>query len=249
MRERVAWSDDAVMRKLGSRSMRLVLGVVVLGAAALAAVGPAMARSSAETASPGAAAVLEVRGEVEGSTEVGGRLSMRVDATMAGGWRAIHVAEFRILEGGRELDRVALDVDNNRLIVLGRYVLVGTEAVAVGAYVRVPASQVVITTGGEHLSVVVTAEVLRAIPDTASFRLSATDDTGVTESVVRSLSAPGPEGIGWGTVLAVVVAAVFAGAFAGNLIASRRRPPPRLSVYGSIQRRIDDERSSAAGPR
>ena len=179
----------------------------------------------------------------------GGRLSMRVDATMPGGWRGLHLVDFRILQGQREIERVSLDVDNGRLIIRGRYLLAGTEAVVRGAYLRVPVSEIVITTGGEHLSVGIEADVLRAIPEDATFHLSATDDSGSTSTVVETPSAPGSRGLDLGTVLAIVIGAVFVGAFAGNLLASRRRPPPRLSVYGAVQRRIDDERSSTHGSR
>jgi hypothetical protein len=229
------------VRGLGLRSI-----TALAGALALALAGPAVGRSAAQTPTP---AALQVQGAVEGTTQAGGRLTMRADATMPGGWRGVHLVEFQILEGDRELERVGLDVDNNRLVVLDRYVLVGTEAVAVGTYLRVPASGIVITTGGEHLSVAIDAEVHRAIPEDARFRLSATDDAGLTRAVVRRPSAPGSEGFGWGTVLTVAIAAVFIGGFVGNLIASRRRPPPRLSVYGALQRRIDDERSSSGRPR
>lgn len=174
---------------------------------------------------------------------------MRVDVTMQGGWRGIHVVAFQILRGDDELDRVSVDVDNSRLVVGGRYLLVGTDAVAVATHLRVSASEVVITTGGEHLSVVIAADVVSAIPADARFRLSATDDAGTTEAVVRDFSGEGSGGLDWGTVLTVTMAAVLVGAFLGNLFASRRRPPPRLSVYGAMQRRIDEERSSAPGTR
>jgi hypothetical protein len=39
--------------------------------------------------------------------------------------------------------------------------------------------------------------------------------------------------------------ALLAGGFVGNLVASRRRPPQRLSIYGSIQQRIEQERAGA----
>ncbi len=236
------------MRRMGPAPSRATVTALV---AAVALVIPVRTWSwtSAQGPSPGPIRVLEVDGQVDGTTRVGGRLSMRVDATMGGGWRGIHVVGFTILHGDDELERVSLDVDNSRLVIGRGYLLVGTDAVGLGTYLSVLASEVVMTTGGEHLSAEITAEVLRAIPNGASFELSATDDSGVTESVVRDLSGPGSEGADWGTVLAFVIGAVLVGAFVGNLFASRRRPPPRLSVYGAVQRRIDEERSSSAGSR
>jgi hypothetical protein len=242
-----------MMREMGpapSRPITAVLAAATLvAAAALLPAARVWALTSAEVPSPGPTPALEVDGQVEGVTRAGGRLSMRVDASMAGGWRGLHVVGFSIHRGDDELERVSLDVDNSRLVIGGGYLLVGTDAVGLGTYLRVPASEVVITTGGDHLSAEITADVLRTIPDGASFQLSATDDSGATEAVVRGPSPRGSEGLGWGTVLAVVIAAVLVGAFAGNLFASRRRPPPRLSVYGAVQRRIDEERSPVDGSR
>ena len=47
----------------------------------------------------------------------------------------------------------------------------------------------------------------------------------------------------WGTVGLAVVVALFAGSFLGNLFASRRRPPPRPSIYAAVQRRMEEERA------
>jgi hypothetical protein len=47
----------------------------------------------------------------------------------------------------------------------------------------------------------------------------------------------------WSTVIAAVVIALFAGGLFGNIFASRRRPPARLSVYSTVQRRLELERA------
>jgi len=235
-----------MMRVVGGSVVRLVVAVSVVAAAM--SFGPA---ASAWTlrGSPTPGTALQVDGQVQGATGAGGRLSVRIDAAMQDGWRGIHLVGFEIVLGDDELERVSLDVDNSRLVVGGRYLLVGTDAVAVGSSLRVSAAEVVITTGGEHLSAVIDADVVRTIPADARFRLSATDDAGTTEAVFRDPSGDRSAGLDRGTVFTVVVAAVLVGAFVGNLFASRRRPPPRLSVYGAVQRRIDEERSSPSGSR
>ncbi len=104
-------------------------------------------------------------------------------------------------------------------------------------------ADVVVTTGGANLSFEVDADVVEAIPEDARFELSVTDDLGTRVTAARRLARNDPDsGLTWGTVLTAVVVALFAGGFLGNLLASRRRPPARLSVYGTIQRRIDEER-------
>lgn len=204
----------------------------------------ALAQATDPTASPTAAP--SVRGEVSGALEAGASLTIHVDAVMPGGWEALHLVEAVVLSDGREVERLAYDIEDTKLDVGGQEIVVGTGAVATGDLLRVRGSQVVVTTGAGNLSFTVTAEVVRAIPDDARFELSVTGDRGEEASVTRRLVEPGSERITWGTVIAAIVLALFAGGFVGNLYASSRRPPPRLSVYGSIQRRLDAERSGAS---
>ena len=104
-------------------------------------------------------------------------------------------------------------------------------------------TDVVVTTGGANLSFEAEAGVVKAIPEDARFELSVTDDVGTRVTAARGLARNDPDsGLTWGAVLTAVVVALFVGGFLGNRVASRRRPPARLSVYGTVQRRIDEER-------
>jgi hypothetical protein len=109
---------------------------------------------------------------------------------------------------------------------------------------------VIVTTGGPYLSIQVHADVVRSLPQATRFRLSVTDDAGVIAQVTPALASAEDDGaFGWDVVLAAVLGALLVGAFAGNLAASRRRPPPKLSVYGVVQRRLDAEgRGVKPGP-
>jgi len=51
---------------------------------------------------------------------------------------------------------------------------------------------------------------------------------------------------GWGLFVAIVAGVLLATAFVGNLLASRRRRTPRLSVYDVIRRRLDAERDGGS---
>lgn len=223
------------------------MAIAVLAGLSMVA-GPAAAQSSAPSSTPSTSGSPSpgprVDGAVSGSLRLGGRLEIRVDASVASGWRGLHVVEVLVFGDGRELERLALDVDNSRLVVGDRYILLGTAAVGEGAFLRVSGAAVALTTGGSNLSVVMTAEVLRALPADVRFSLSVTDDAGVSAAVTRRLAAPGSGGIGWSAVAALAAAALLLGGFAGNLLASRRRPPPRLSVYGAVERRLAAERST-----
>lgn len=199
----------------------------------------------AQTPAPSPTSVPRLDGEVTGSLQAGQELTIRVDAVMPGGWDALHLVEAVVVIEDRDAARLAYDIEDTKVAVDGHEIVVGTGAVASGDLLRIRGSWVVVTTGGANLSLTATVEVLRTIPSDARFRLSVIGDRGETASVTRRLAEPGPRGLTWGTVIAAVVLALLAGGFVGNLYASHRRPPPRLSVYGTIQRRLEAERSDA----
>jgi hypothetical protein len=182
---------------------------------------------------------------VAGDIVEGSRLTLSVDATMPGGWEGLHLIEIRALSGADELQYIRFDIEDNQLRVGQQPIAVGTGAVAESTYLRISGSDVILTTGGGNLSFAVDATVLRSFPEDVVFEVSVTTDDGdiVTAEAERTEAEGG--GITWGTVAAVVVVALLAGGLVGNLAASRRRPPPKVSVYGAVQRRIDDERRSA----
>jgi hypothetical protein len=187
-----------------------------------------------------------VTGSVTGALGQGATLTLRVDATAVGGWQNLHRIQVSVESGGKILDQLIFDIENNQLAVGGHDIVIGTGAAATGAYLRVNGADVVLTTGGANLSFTATAHVVRAIPAGASFALAVLDDFGRTASVRRAIQQPPELGLNWTTVVAAIVAALLAGGLVGNLFASRRRPPPRLSVYGTMQRRIDEERRKTA---
>ena len=187
-----------------------------------------------------------VDGAVTGVLVHGGTLTLRVDGTATGGWQNLHKIQVGVEAGGQLLEQLVFDIEDNQLTVGSHEIVIGTGDVATGDYLRVSGADVVLTTGGAHLSFSTTADVIRDIPVGARFTLSVLDDFGRTASIRRSLQQPPELGLNWTTVVAAIVAALLAGGLVGNLFASRRRPPPRLSLYGTMQRRIDEERRKTA---
>jgi hypothetical protein len=187
-----------------------------------------------------------VNGSVTGALAQGGTLTLRVDATAVGGWQNLHRIQVSVEAGGKAIEQLVFDIENNQLTVGSHDIVIGTGAVATGDYVRVNGADVVLTTGGANLSFSTTAHVVRAIPAGARFTLSVLDDFGRTASVNRTIQQPPDQGLTWSTVVAAIVFALLAGGLVGNLFASRRRPPTRLSIYGTMQRRIDQERGTTA---
>jgi hypothetical protein len=163
---------------------------------------------------------------------------------MPGGWQALHLVEVAIVSGKRELEHLRFDIEDNKLTIgEQRDVIVGTGAVATGTHLRVSGADVVVTTGDANLSFEVDTRVIETIPQDARFELSVVDDLGASAEVTRTLAEPEGSGITWGTVVALIAAALFAGGFVGNMFASKRRQPARGSVYDAVQRRLDSDRA------
>jgi hypothetical protein len=184
-------------------------------------------------------------GQVTGALTAGSTLTIGIDGTMPDGWEALHVLEASIVSGGQDLDRLRFDIEDNKLTVGDQDLIVGTGTTTTSDHLRVSSAEVVVTTGGANISFQVKAHVVKSIPEGARFLLTVVDDFGASAEITRTLAEPQTGGITWGTVIAAILVALLAGGFVGNVFASRRRPPQRLSIYGSIQQRIEQERAGA----
>jgi hypothetical protein len=222
---------------------RFALGARLFVAALMAVLVPA-GPAAAQSASPSPSRGPGVAGQVTGALAAGSRLTIRVDATMPGGWQALHLVDVAIVSGNRGLDHLRFDIEDNKLTIGEQStVIVGTGAVATGTHLRVSGADVVVTTGGANLSFEVDTRVIETIPQDARFELSVVDDLGASDEVTRTLAEPESSGITWGTVVALIAAALFAGGFVGNLFASKRRLPARSSVYDAVERRLETDRA------
>lgn len=220
-----------------------LFSLVVIGVTAAA--GPAGAQSP----SPPQAREPSVTGQVTGALANGSELAIAVDATMPGGWEGLHLVEVSVRSGGNELEHLRFQIEDYKLTIGGQSIVVGTGNVTTGSYLRASGADVIVTFGGGNLSFGVDADVVKAIPEDARFVLSVTDDFGASDEVSRTLSEPSSGGITWETVLALIAAALFVGGFIGNLFASRLRPPMRPSIYATVQRRLENERTAGtSGP-
>ena len=199
--------------------------------------------AGAQSASPSPERGPSVAGQVTGGLSTGSTLTIGIDATIPGGWEALHLVEASIVSGDRELERLRFDIEDNKLTLGEQDIVVGTGAVASGEHLRVSGADIVVTTGGANLSFEVDTRVIETIPQDARFELSVVDDLGASAEVTRTLAEPEGSGITWGTVVALIAAALFAGGFVGNMFASKRRQPARGSVYDAVQRRLESDRA------
>ena len=223
-------------------------GAIGLGALAalLVAVSASSAPANARSASPGQSKGPTVNGEISGSLARGSTISIRVEATMPGGWQGLHLVDVVIRSGSRTLEELVYDIEDNKLTIAGQSVIAGTGAVGTGEYLRVSGADVILTTGGGDLSLQINADVIKAIPDGARFDMGVIGDTADTAMATESLAEPEGGGITWETVIAAILIALLAGGVIGNLFASKRRPTARLSLYGTIDQRLRAERESAS---
>jgi hypothetical protein len=222
-------------------------GAIGLGALAalLVALSASPVPAKAQSVSPTPAKGPSISGQISGSLARGSTLSIRADATMPGGWQGLHLIDVVIRSGSRPLEELVYDIEDNKLTIAGQDVVTGTGAVGTGEYLRVSGADVILTTGGANLSLQVNAKVITAIPDGARFDLQAIDDTGETARASLSLAEPQDTGgFSWATLIAFVAVALFAGGFIGNLFANKRRPQPGFSVYGAVQRKLDEEKAA-----
>jgi hypothetical protein len=217
-------------------------------AAVLAGVVAGSAPAGAQSASPSPSKGPSVTGVISGALTRGSTLSIRVDATMPGGWQGLHLIQIVVRSGSRSLEEMVYDIEDNKLTIAGQAVITGTGAVGIGEYLRVSGADVILTTGGGNLSLQINADVVKTIPDGARFDMSVISDTGATASATQSLAEPETGGgFGWGTLVAFVAVALFAGGFVGNLFANKRRPQPAFSVYGAVQRKLDEDKAAKSG--
>ncbi len=226
---------SVIRRRVFERSLLLAALLAVIVTA-----GPA----SAQSTSPSPTSGPSVNGQVSGALASGSTLTIRVDGTMPGGWEALHLLEASIVSGNQELEKLRFDIEDNKLIVGEQDLIVGTGAVVTSTYLRVSGANVIVTTGGANISFEVDARVVKTVPEDARFVLGVVDDVGGSAEVTRSLAAPESGGITVGTVIALIAAALFAGGFVGNVFATKRRPPPRASVYDAVQRRVQTDRAA-----
>ncbi|MGQ0671003.1 MAG: hypothetical protein ACT4PO_15295 [Actinomycetota bacterium] len=187
-----------------------------------------------------------VSGSVSGSLAQGGRLTVRVSAAYPVGWGNLHELAVDLIVGGSVAEHIGFDIEDNLLEIGPQTVPVGTGAIGNGSYLQIRGSDVIVTTGGARLELTLKLLVLKAIPADARFRIQAVDDFDAAATITRRLVSREADegGFTWGTIVTAVAVALFAGGFVGSVFASRRRPPTKLSIYSTVQRRLDEERAA-----
>ena len=187
-----------------------------------------------------------VSGSVVGELRRGDRVTFTVTVVEPRGYRELNEIRVAMLLQGLTLSELTYVEDANSIGIRGGSLLeVGAPGTLAGSFFQYNGLEVRTEASGRTLTLTVPARVRADVPPGANFRFTALNDTGASGQVVRHLNIEeAGVGFGWGTVVLAVLLALFAGAFVGNLFATRRATAPKLSVYGAIQRRLREEQPS-----
>ena len=188
-----------------------------------------------------------VSGSVVGELRRGDRVTFTVTAVEPGGYRELNEVRIAMLLRRLPLAEMTYVEDANSIGIRGGSLLeVGAPGVMEGSFFRFSGLDVRTEASGNRLTLTVPARVLADVPPGVDFRFTAVNDSGATGVVVRHLNIEEAGlGFGWGTVVLAALLALFVGAFVGNLFATRRTVAPKVSVYGAIQRRLQDHQTEA----
>jgi hypothetical protein len=183
-----------------------------------------------------------VTGESSGGVEKGDLVTITVAGTHSDGWRTLHELGIDIELNGVPLEEVRYDVDRGEVSVGSSAALLGTGNVAQGRFVRIPAIDVSQTTGGRRAEVTIRARVIADLPPGSRLRFTAEDDFGADATTTQGLPQPEDTSFGVSTLAVAIAVALLGGGLIGARVASHRRQDARESVYGTVARRIREER-------
>jgi hypothetical protein len=188
---------------------------------------------------------LSVRGSVTGELVRGQRVTFRVTTTHPEGFRALKAVTILTDLRGASLEELVYEVDESAVASEGGKALVGTGNTITGRFFEVNAIGVRVSTGGNTLRVSLPMTVREDLPQGTRFRFVVEDDFGEEAEVAVRARVEEEEGLSISTVLAAIVLALLAGGFVGSRLAAHRRPAG--SIYGTVARRIQEDRESRAG--
>jgi hypothetical protein len=188
---------------------------------------------------------LSVRGTVTGELVRGERVTFRISAKHPDGFRALKTVTIVADLRGVSLEELVYGVDESAISSEGGKALVGTGNTVTGGFFSVEAIGIRVSTGGDNLTVSIPMTVREDLPPGTRFRFVAEDDFGEEAEVAVGARVEEEGGLSIATVVAAIVVALLAGGFLGSRITAHRRPPS--SIYGTVARRIQEERDGRAG--
>ena len=189
---------------------------------------------------------LTATGTVVGTLRAGQTLQVRLVARHGGGWQRIEDFQVDLVLRGITLESMLFDPTRVSLIIQGQAgpEAFGAPSVLKGNFFSINAGSVGISAKGQQATITFPLGVVATPPAGARLFFSLHGfDGSVRPPRPLSPAVESDTGFSWGTLAVAAAAALFAGSFLGGTFATRRRPPPRPSVYATVQRRLEQERS------
>jgi hypothetical protein len=183
---------------------------------------------------------------VTGSLAAGQAVQIRLVISHSRGWQQISEVEVDLSLRGKPLEQLVIDPTHDSVVLQGVAgpVALGEQAAFAGTFFRVDPATIGLTAKGQRLTLTIPMTIRAEPPPGARLTLQATGfDVTRTKQLALTAAVQQKSGFSWGALGAAIAAALFVGSFLGGLVASRRRPVPRASVYAAVQRRLEQERT------
>ena len=194
-----------------------------------------------------AAPPLTASGSVAGNLARGQTVQVRLEVRHADGWQKISEIELSLALRGKPLEQLVIDPTNDSVVLQGEAgpTALGEPSPFVGSYFRLDPATIAFSAKGQRLTLTVPITLGAAPPAGAKLLLQVRGfDLSKAGPIALTPPVQDASGFSWGTLALAASAALFLGGFVGGTFASRRRPPPKPSVYGTIRRRLDEERAA-----
>ena len=209
---------------------------LLLALAVALAPAPALAAVSAK---------VQASGSVTGDLKAGSVATVDLKIDHSGGWQNIQSVQVALRIRGQPLDQLVFDTSDLSVSIIGdgAPASLTTPEILRGPFFSVNTKGLGLNGRGNRLELTIGIKLLADPPPGA--RLFYTySANGVPTQGFKALTPPveAKSGFSWGTLGVAILVALFAGGVVGNLFSSRRAPQ-RPSVYGTIQRRLEEERA------
>ena len=220
------------------------MGRVLAKLASIAAVVALASAPVPALAAPKAA--VQATGNVSGDLKAGNLLTVRLTLIHPNGWQNFQHVEVALRLHGRPLDQLTFESSDISLAIAGdgSPVVLGQPGQLKGPFFRVDTSKVGLNATGNSLRLTIPIHLLLDPPPGGRLFYTYTAN-GVPTVGFKPLTPPveAKSGFSWGTLAVAIAAALFAGGFLGNLVASNRRRQVRPSIYAAVSRRSEEERT------
>ena len=194
-----------------------------------------------------AASELSASGSVTGSLRAGQSVQVRVAVRHTAGWQQVSEVEIDLDLRGRPLEQLIVDPTHDGVVLAGEAgpAALGQHVNFAGVYFELNPATITLTAKGQRVSLSIPLTIRTDPPPGARLTLVARGfDVTHTQPIALTAPVHSTSGFSWGTLAAAIAGALFAGGFIGSLFASRRRRPVRPSIYATVQRRLEEERSA-----